>query len=186
MAQAQDRGDFELINVWSGPRSLSTSLMYSFAQRDDTEVVDEPFYANYLRVSGAQRPYREQLLASMDSNGDKVHEEVIRGPCKKRYRYCKHMAKQRTPDIPKDILQGMQVLLIRDPAESLPSFDEVIPVSFRELELGQLLAIFIELRELGRQPPVVDATLLQRNPEVSPGTPECQHIVPHERLECSN
>lgn len=27
------------LHVWSGPRCLSTSLMYSFAQRSDTEVM---------------------------------------------------------------------------------------------------------------------------------------------------
>eukprot|EP00958_Prasinococcus_capsulatus_P025451 scaffold4331_cov400-Prasinococcus_capsulatus_cf.AAC.1 len=36
------------INAWSGPRCLSTSLMYSWAQRSDTAVLDEPLYANYI------------------------------------------------------------------------------------------------------------------------------------------
>ena len=34
-----------IINLISGPRNVSTALMYSFAQRSDTSVVDEPFYA---------------------------------------------------------------------------------------------------------------------------------------------
>ena len=38
------------IQLWSGPRNVSTALMYSFAQRPDTRVVDEPLYAHYLRV----------------------------------------------------------------------------------------------------------------------------------------
>ena len=29
------------IHCWSGPRCCSTSLMYAFAQRSDTEVLDE-------------------------------------------------------------------------------------------------------------------------------------------------
>ena len=29
------------INLISGPRNISTALMYSFANREDTEVVDE-------------------------------------------------------------------------------------------------------------------------------------------------
>jgi len=36
------------INCWSGPRNVSTALMYSFRQRTDTTVVDEPIYAHYL------------------------------------------------------------------------------------------------------------------------------------------
>ena len=35
--------------VWSGPRNISTALMYSFAQRKDFVAIDEPFYASYLR-----------------------------------------------------------------------------------------------------------------------------------------
>lgn len=49
------------INCWSGPRCCSTSLMYSFAQRTDTVVLDEPLYANYLNLTGVPRPYREQV-----------------------------------------------------------------------------------------------------------------------------
>lgn len=50
-----------LFNVWSGPRCCSTALMYSFAQRTDTVVEDEPLYAAYLSLTGASRPYTEQV-----------------------------------------------------------------------------------------------------------------------------
>ena len=39
----------KIINLISGPRNLSTALMYSFSRRPDTKVIDEPFYAHYLR-----------------------------------------------------------------------------------------------------------------------------------------
>lgn len=35
------------ICLWSGPRNVSTALMY-LAQRADTVVYDEPLYAHYL------------------------------------------------------------------------------------------------------------------------------------------
>ena len=38
--------------VWSGPRNISTALMYSFGNRDDFEIIDEPFYSNYLIETG--------------------------------------------------------------------------------------------------------------------------------------
>ena len=42
-----------IIAMWSGPRNLSTALMRSFANRKDvTNVIDEPFYASYLKLSG--------------------------------------------------------------------------------------------------------------------------------------
>lgn len=29
------------------------------------EVIDEPLYANFLRVTGIERPYRDELLSKM-------------------------------------------------------------------------------------------------------------------------
>lgn len=97
--------DVEVIHSWSSPRSLSTSLMYAFAQRDDTEVIDEPLYAHFLVETGVGRPYKEELLSKMESDGNKVIKDVIFGPGKKKYRYCKHMAKQRLPSLSKDLMK---------------------------------------------------------------------------------
>ena len=49
----------KIINLISGPRNLSTALMYSFSQRPDTVVIDEPFYAHYLVTTGIDHPSRE-------------------------------------------------------------------------------------------------------------------------------
>ncbi|RZS07523.1 hypothetical protein BHM03_00038372 [Ensete ventricosum] len=133
--------EVQVIHSWSAPRSLSTSLMYSFAQvssalllpsvqsfffslhppsRDDMEVVDEPLYANFLTVTGLERPYRDELLSKMDSDGNKVVKEVIFGPGEKKYRYCKHMAKQRLPNLSNDLMKkGKHFILIRNPLNIL-------------------------------------------------------------------
>ena len=37
------------IAMWSGPRNISTALMRSFENRPDCVVLDEPFYAYYLK-----------------------------------------------------------------------------------------------------------------------------------------
>src|SRR6187455_818163 len=50
------------LNLISGPRNISTALMYSFAQRKDTIVLDEPFYAFYLNKSDAVHPGKEEIL----------------------------------------------------------------------------------------------------------------------------
>ncbi|CAA2973576.1 branched-chain-amino-acid aminotransferase 2 isoform X1 [Olea europaea subsp. europaea] len=81
--------EIEIIHLWSTPRSLSTSLLYSFAQRDDMEVLDEPLYPNFLRITGVERPYREELLSKMESDGNKVMKEIVFSPGKKKYRFCK-------------------------------------------------------------------------------------------------
>lgn len=50
-----------------------------------------------------------------------------------------------------------------------PSFDKVVPPSFYELGLAELVCIYNELREIGKAPPVIDAAELQQDPEVLSG-----------------
>ncbi len=50
------------ICLWSGPRNISTALMYSFAQREDTRVIDEPLYGHYLKVTGVLHPGRKEVI----------------------------------------------------------------------------------------------------------------------------
>ena len=49
-AAAVDSADIAVrrVAMWSGPRTLSTAMMRSFAARPDCVVVDEPLYAFYL------------------------------------------------------------------------------------------------------------------------------------------
>jgi len=47
-----------------------------------------------------------------------------------------------------------------------PSFDKVVPPSFFELGLAELVSIYNELCENGKRPPVIDAAELQKDPEV--------------------
>ena len=51
-----------LINMWSGPRNVSTAMMYSWRERSDTSVWDEPMYGHYLVVTGVDHPGREDIL----------------------------------------------------------------------------------------------------------------------------
>ncbi len=84
----------EPICLWSGPRNVSTALMYSFAQHDSISVIDEPLYGHYLRVTGADHPGREAVLASMNCDGDAVMHELIDGQAEDSSRrlFIKHMA----------------------------------------------------------------------------------------------
>ena len=61
----------KIVCLWSGPRNVSTALMYSFAQRADTVVIDEPLYGHYLRLSGA-----EQNLSNARSNLESARRRV--------------------------------------------------------------------------------------------------------------
>jgi hypothetical protein len=56
------------IAVWSGPRNLSTAMMYAFGNRSDMTAWDEPFYAAYLHASGVVHPMQEEVLASQPTD----------------------------------------------------------------------------------------------------------------------
>src|SRR5215212_9738666 len=88
------------IAMWSGPRNLSTALMRSFSSRDDTTVLDEPFYAHYLRETGIAHPGREQVMAAQENDWQKVMQHII-GPVPrgKAIWYQKHMAHHMLPHI---------------------------------------------------------------------------------------
>ena len=64
------------IAMWSGPRNLSTAMMYSFGNRADTQVVDEPFYGAYLHHSNADHPMRMEIMASMVCDPVQVSAEL--------------------------------------------------------------------------------------------------------------
>ena len=51
-----------ILAVWSGPRNLSTTLMYSFGSRTDFSIWDEPYYAAYLKKTGLNHPMRKEIL----------------------------------------------------------------------------------------------------------------------------
>jgi len=69
--------------------------MYAFAQRSDTGVLDEPLYGSFLKLTGLPRPYREQVLAAQDDDGNRVVQNQILAPRSKQVLYAKHIAKQK-------------------------------------------------------------------------------------------
>ena len=62
--------DETYIAMWSGPRNLSTAMMRSFENRTDTVVLDEPFYAHFLKETNLDHPGREEIILKQDNNWD--------------------------------------------------------------------------------------------------------------------
>ncbi len=153
------------ICLWSGPRNVSTALMYSFAQRPDTRVVDEPLYAHYLRVSGVDHPGREQVLAAQDPDGEAVVRDVVLGPCDRPVLFTKQMA-HHLRDLDRAFLdQTLNVLLVRDPREVLLSFRRVVPdPTLEDVGLAVQSELQAELTRRGRPPLVLDARRLLLDP----------------------
>jgi len=153
------------INVWSGPRNVSTALMYSFAQRTDTRVVDEPLYAHYLRVTGADHPGREIVLAAQANDGRDVVRDVILAPSDRPVVVFKQMA-HHLVDLDRGFLgRCANVLLTREPAEMLTSLIENVPEpTLRDTGYGAQTEILAQLRELGQDPPVLVAHRILQDP----------------------
>ena len=153
------------ICLWSGPRNVSTALMYSFAQRADTRVVDEPLYGHYLRVSGAAHPGRDEILAAVDTDGERIVRDVVLGPCDRPVLFMKQMA-HHLIGLDRGFLEKTEnVLLIRDPREVLASLTRQLPhprLADTGLAIQDELLQELELR--GRKPPVLDSRELLLDP----------------------
>ncbi|MGB3608245.1 MAG: sulfotransferase family protein [Psychroserpens sp.] len=115
------------ISVWSGPRNISTALMYSFAQRDDTKVFDEPLYAYYLKNSNAKdyHPGADEIVATMENDGDKVVDMMMTAS-ENQVLFFKNMTHHLLNLDRSFMKQLTNVILTRDPRDMLPSFDKVI------------------------------------------------------------
>lgn len=157
------------IAMWSGPRNLSTALMYSFAARGDCAVWDEPFYAAYLAASGLAHPMRDEILAAGEVDATKVAAACV-GPIPdgRPVFYQKHMAHHMVPGFARDwVLQCVNVFVIRHPARVIASYaaKREAPI-FDDLGFRQQLEIF-EMAEglTGKRPVVVDTHDLRQNPK---------------------
>lgn len=153
------------ICLWSGPRNVSTAVMYAFAQRADARVVDEPLYAHYLRVSGALHPGRETVLAAQDQDGAAVVRDVVLGPCDRPVLFLKQMA-HHLVDLDLGFLdRTCNVLLTREPADMLRSLVHQVPEpGLADTGLDMQRDLLMMLRGRGQEPPVLDARELLSDP----------------------
>ena len=82
-----------VIHGISGPRNISTALMYSFAQRPGCTVIDEPFYGPCLQRTGLEHPGREKILAQIPNSVEASVDRIL-SHCEQGYTelYLKNMA----------------------------------------------------------------------------------------------
>ena len=109
------------IAMWSGPRNLSTAMMYSFGNRPDFEAVDEPFYGAYLHATGIEHPMGAEVIASQDTDPARVAATCAAEPA--QHRYMKHMPHHMLDGVPLDWTQDcVNIHLIRHPARVIASY----------------------------------------------------------------
>jgi hypothetical protein len=112
------------IAMWSGPRNLSTALMYAFGNRSDCACWDEPFYAFYLTQSGIDHPLRDESIAAGEADFDRVVARCL-GPVPdgKPVFYQKHMTHHMLPGFDRSWAFGLtNAFLIRAPERVLASY----------------------------------------------------------------
>jgi len=158
------------IAMWSGPRNLSTAMMYAFAQRADCAVWDEPFYAAYLAKTGLEHLMRDQILATGETDPDKVIADCLGSvPNDKAHFYQKHMTQHMIPGFDRAwISEVTNVFLIRHPARVIASYSakREDPTS-DDIGFRQQFEIFDYVRGLGQRPIVIDSADIRANPRLS-------------------
>lgn len=153
--------------MWSGPRNISTALMRSWGNRNDTIVCDEPLYAYYLQQTDADHPGREEVIREHETDLSKIIRYLI-GPIEKGKAifYQKHMAHHLIDGIDREWLPRLtNCFLIRDPEEMLTSLARILPQpTVTDTGLPQQVELFQQLQQSGSTPPVLDARDVLENP----------------------
>jgi hypothetical protein len=155
-----------IINLISGPRNISTALMTSFAQRQDTKVLDEPFYAYYLEKTGIDHPGREETLASLSADLKDVLKRIEKCQEKSEHVFVKNMAHHLIDMDFSLLLKYKNVFLIRDPKALIASYSKVIPKpSLDDIGIEQSTKLFEFLRSrTGETPSVLNSNEILKNP----------------------
>lgn len=155
------------ICLWSGPRNISTALMYSFAQRSDTLVFDEPLYAHYLKNTSANEyhPGAEDILTSMENDGEKV-VNMMMGKHNKPVVFYKNMT-HHLLNLDRSFMKNVvNIILTRNPVEMLPSFDKVIKnPTINDVGYALHTELVKYFKKNGIKPIILDSKKILLNPK---------------------
>ncbi len=150
------------IAMWSGPRNLSSAMMYAFGNRADFAAWDEPFYAPYLKRTGIDHPMRDEIIVAHDADPVSVAAKCAGSvPDGKPHWYLKHMGihMDETPlGWAKDCVN---IHLIRHPARVIASYAAKREnPTLHDIGFAQQVEIFERFPG-----PVVDSADIRENPE---------------------
>jgi hypothetical protein len=157
------------IAMWSGPRNISTAMMYSFDNRQDSYCSDEPLYAHYLDRTGITHPGAKKVVDSGETNWEKVVDSLCGEiPNGAEIWYQKHMTHHLLPHISLDWISKLtNCLLIRDPREVLLSMSKKTDqIDVMATGIPQQNRLFNHLLETtGEVPTIVDSRDILKNPK---------------------
>jgi len=154
--------------MWSGPRNLSTAMMYAFGNRADCAVVDEPFYAAYLADTGLKHPMRDEILRSQPKDPTVVADWLVTDmPEGKPVFYQKHMTQHMRTVMPRRWMADVtNVFLLRHPARVVASFAAKYD-AITETDIGflQQAELYDHICQMGQKPVVIDSYDIRQDPE---------------------
>lgn len=155
------------VAMWSGPRNISTALMYSFENREDCCAIDEPFYAHYLEQTGIDHPDSQRVIESYETDYGEIAQTLIGEiPDGARIWYQKHMCHHIMPEMDIDWIHSLNnCFLIRDPREVLLSLSQIThEVSLWATGLPQQIMLIERASQDGHRPPIIDSRDILEDP----------------------
>jgi len=157
----------KIICLWSCPRNVSTALMYSFGSREDTSIFDEPLYGHYLRKSKLEHPGKDEIINSLECDGEKVINDIILKP-ENKINFHKLMT-HFLIDLDLSFLKKVtNILFIRDPKEIINSYHKVIPYpTIDDIGIEKQFKLFNYLKSNDQDVVVLDSKELLIDPEIT-------------------
>ena len=155
------------INLISGPRNISTALMYSFASRSDTMVVDEPMYAYYLSQVDIDHPGQDEIMKALPKDIETVLSSYFFQDIDSSYLFIKGMAHHYEGLEDLSFLHELKnVFLIRNPKQLIASFAQVIEnPTIRDIGLKHEFELFSYLIEQKVEPIVINSAQILEDPK---------------------
>lgn len=151
------------IAMWSGPRNLSTAMMYAFGNRPDFAIWDEPFYAPYLAKTGYDHPMAAEIIAAHESDPEKVAERCLDTiPAQKPHFYMKHMPHHMIDGFPTVwAKECVNIHLIRHPARVIASYGvKRSDITDDDIGFRQQAELFDQIGGI-----VIDSAKIRQDPE---------------------
>ncbi len=154
--------------VWSGPRNISTAMMRAWENREDCEVLDEPFYAYYLKKTGLDHPAANDVMASQSTDWRDVVARCLADPPEgSPIFYQKQMTFHLLDEVDRDWFSELtHCFLIREPESVIASYARVREApTLADVGFEQQLALFDYIhKKTGVRPIVIDSRSFLQDP----------------------
>ncbi len=152
------------VALWAVPRSISTAFERVFVERDDFEVLHEPFSASYYYGEDRVSDRYQDAEPKAEYNFETVLGDVLRQ--REKRAFVKDMAYHAKNLLGPEFADSFaNTFIIRDPKYVLVSLYKMWPdFTLEETGYDQLYRLFRLSQDAGQEPIVVDAMTFSENP----------------------